>query len=238
MAKFKFILFAAFLLVFSSCNFYWDSGKTGNGHVVSEERSLDKSFEGIHVSAGLHVFLLQGDQEGVRVEADENLLELISTEVENGILVIKPTSPIRRAKSKNIYVTYRSINRVRASSGSYIQTNNTLKNREVSVKASSGARVLMDIFSEDADVSSSSGSEVELSGKTISLTSSVSSGGMVKAQGLQSLRCITNASSGGSAYLNVKEELNAKASSGGKIVYYGEPSVLSEKSSSGTVKKG
>ena len=65
------------LLVIVSCNVI---GEIGSGNVVKEERKVS-SFNAIEVSGAFDVELVQGTAIAVTVEADDNLMDLIRTEV-------------------------------------------------------------------------------------------------------------------------------------------------------------
>jgi len=87
MKNLKSLTIAILILVVSSCTSA-QSWKTvyGNKKVVTKERKTD-SFTGIKVSSGIDVYLKQGNNETVSVEADENLHEYIITEVRGGSLM-------------------------------------------------------------------------------------------------------------------------------------------------------
>jgi hypothetical protein len=91
----------AIMLLSISCYAQAQSWKTvsGNGDVVTKERKTD-SFTGLKVSSGIDVYLKQGSEVTVTVEADENLHEYILTEVRNGVLNVYSEVNIRDAEKK------------------------------------------------------------------------------------------------------------------------------------------
>ncbi len=107
--KTKTILIALFAaVILSSCHFNFTIGEDGNGNVVTEERTLNSDFDQVKGSAGLEVLLTQGDENKVVVEADENLMQYIETDVENGMLHITTSENIGRSNSKKVYVTFKA----------------------------------------------------------------------------------------------------------------------------------
>ncbi|MGC9343739.1 MAG: GIN domain-containing protein, partial [Bacteroidales bacterium] len=85
------------VLLFTSCVGWMDEGITGNGNVESEIREVG-NFHGIEAASGLNVFVEFGEMSNdIEVVADENLLEYIITEVDDGMLKIKSRKNIRRA---------------------------------------------------------------------------------------------------------------------------------------------
>jgi hypothetical protein len=101
------------------------------------------------------------------------------------------------------------------------------------VSASSGSDLTIDVFYKNLKLDTSSGSDANLSGKVKYLTASSSSGSDLDARNLESVICNVSVSSGSDATVNVSEELEASASSGGDIDYYGNPSVKNIDESSG-----
>ena len=80
-------------------------GVRGNGNVQTEVRQA-ASFNKIEVSNGLDLFLTQGTEESISIQADENLLEVIKTEVNGGILrnICRRKHPQRSVSQGNGYL--------------------------------------------------------------------------------------------------------------------------------------
>jgi hypothetical protein len=223
----------------TSCNFDILIGqKNGNGNVVTEERHVSESFDKVKGSAGLDVYLTEGSENKIVVEADENLMEFIETEVNNGRLTITTSKNIGRSKAKKVHVTYTSLNDVAASSGADVIVKSVLKNENISLDASSGADLEVSIFAKEVFIETSSGADIKVSGKASSLKANSSSGSEIDAQELLVMNCIADASSGADITVNVKDNLETEATSGGTIKYYGNPAAVSKNGSrSGNVRK-
>ena len=84
----RIIITSIISLLMLSCNFSMNlgDGVDGNRNVVSADRSISSDFSTIKVSQGLDLYITQSNDVSLSVEADENLHELIMTEVENDIL--------------------------------------------------------------------------------------------------------------------------------------------------------
>lgn len=225
-------------LFLGACNINISTGENGNGNVVTQEREVTEEFNEVRGSAGLDVFLTQGNQNKIVVEADENLLQYIETDIEGGKLHVTTSENIGRSKAKKVYVTYKTLNNVEASSGADVTGNSVLKSQNLSLKSSSGADLDIEVFAQHLTAKTSSGSEMKVSGKASSLNADASSGSELDAKELLVLNCTAEASSGAEVTVNVKEKLETNVSSGGDINYYGNPiSVNSNKSHSGSVNK-
>ncbi|MBK5212812.1 MAG: DUF2807 domain-containing protein [Flavobacteriaceae bacterium] len=225
-------------LILSSCNININGGENGNGKVVTQERTVTEDFTEVKGSAGLDVYLTQGDENKIVVEADENLLQYIETDIEDGRLHITTSENIGRSKAKKVYITFKELNTIKASSGADVTGNSVIKSKNLSLKSSSGADLKVEVFAQELSAKSSSGADLEISGKASSLTADASSGSEIDAKELLVINCNAEASSGAEVTVNVKEKLETHVSSGADINYYGNPvSVNSNKSHSGSVNK-
>lgn len=234
----SFIIAITAAILFSACNININNGEKGNGNVVTEEREVTEDFTEVHGSAGLEVFLTQGAENKIVVEADENLLQYIETNIKGGKLHVTTSENIGRSESKKIYVTFKELNSIEASSGAEVTGNSVIKSQNLNLKSSSGAELKVEVFAQDLVAKSSSGSDLEVSGKATSLNADASSGSEINAKRLLVINCKAEASSGAEVTVTVKEKLDTSASSAGEINYYGNPvSVNSDKSNSGSVNK-
>lgn len=233
-----FLVLAASLT--TACQFDINLGQVnGNGNVVTEERPVSESFTAIRGSAGLDVFLEQGDEAKIVVEADENLLDIIETEIVEGKLKIGTKENIGRSKAKKVYVTYTSLNTIEASSGADVIANSVVKSENLTLDCSSGSDLEVDVFAKYVIAETSSGADLKVSGKATNLDASASSGSDLNAKDLLVINCTADVSSGADITVNVKEKLISETSSGGDVRYYGNPGNVSKnesKSGGGTHK--
>src|SRR5436190_11409852 len=73
--------------------FSFNSGVKGSGVAASETRSTDE-FTGVDVRGVFEVEITAGKEYSVQVQADDNLLPFVKTEVESGVLNIRTTERI------------------------------------------------------------------------------------------------------------------------------------------------
>lgn len=215
-----------------SCSIEFLNQAKGNGFVTSEKRDLPP-FNGIKSGMGLNIIIEPGNSNTITLEVDENLHELISTEVEDGILIIKSSQFISRATSKKIIIFNNQLNYIKAVSGSEIKSNCTIFSEEIIVGATSGAFVNLNIEATSTETRATSGAEIKIEGKTKNHASSTSSGAYVYAYKLLSQNTLVKATSGGEVNIFASKKLEAKATSGGDIDYRGNPEIVSVTSSSG-----
>lgn len=222
-------------LLVSSCQYSFDFGDSvkGSGKVTTEARQISEDFTNIEVSRGIEVEITQNSSKSVEVKADDNIINYIITKVEDGTLLITLDKSIKNSSTKKVMITMPSIESLRTSSGSSIESNNTLVVSKIDLRASSGSEINLSIEAEDIKCESSSGSDITLEGKALKLETSSSSGSDIDAQNLLANDVVAKSSSGSSIEIHPILSLNAKVSSGGDIKYYKNPKVINKKTSSG-----
>lgn len=248
------IQFTAFLLLttLTSCGIDMLNRIEGNNNVISIKRDIDENFTKVRVSTGIELIIDQGSEVSLTVEADENLHDIIITEVEDGKLKIYTEKNIWKSTSKKVYLTVNTLEELKASSGSSIKTSNVLNATNLNVGSSSGASVKLNIkavnlnsktssgASANIDVNatnvvsnSSSGSTMKIKGETSAHETNASSGSSINAYRLVSKNVTAKVSSGASISVYASENFNGRASSGGSISFEGNPVNITRKTSSG-----
>jgi hypothetical protein len=226
----------AILLLFlttTSCFVDGLTGIKGNGEVVSEDRTINSNFNEIKVQQGIQVFLTQGNSTELKVEADENIIDLLITEVKDNELKIYFEKNVNKAKSRNVYLTANEISKIRTSSGAMIKTENTLETNTLELDSSSGSSIKVTVNANEISSSSSSGANINVYGKAKLFSASASSGSSIDADKLETINTTAKVSSGANIDVNVSGKLVAKASSGGSIDYEGNPTEVNKDTSSG-----
>lgn len=198
------------------------------------------NFNAVDVSAGIDLYLKMAETEQVRVEADDDIIDDIITEVKNGTLRIYMKKGnffnffnFGSTSSRKVYVTVTDIKRIDASSGSDVKSENTLKGDALQVKSSSGSDVVLEVVYKDVSLDASSGANIKISGKAKTVKARASSGSDINARDLEAVIGHANASSGADVVVHATGEIYANASSGGDVRYYGNPSVKNIDESSG-----
>lgn len=229
----KIIVATVLSLTLFSCNFDLNlsTGVRGNGNVITEERTISEDFSTIKATEGLDVYLTQSDNESIVVEADENLQELILTEVEDGVLKIHTKENIGNATSKKVKISFKDISSIISTSGSDVYSTNTITVEKLTLKSTSGSDIKLDVNTSVLNCSSTSGSDIMLTGKTIKLIAEATSGSDIKAADLIAESSEVKATSGADITVNTSKELTARATSGGDVKYYGNPEKVDTKDS-------
>lgn len=212
------------------------TGVKGNGEVVTDTREITEKFTVVSASEGIDVHITQTSKFNIEVEADENVIDLIGTDIKDGKLRIHAKKNIGRA-TKKVYVSLPEVTGLRSSSGAHLDVEGSIKADKLEIDSSSGSIVEVEVVADDLEIDASSGANINLSGRANMLYVDGSSGANISAKDLKSKICDADASSGSNISVNVSERLTADASSGANIAYAGDPTVKKNKSVSGSVHK-
>lgn len=222
----KIFLFLTLAALFSSCAV----GIKGNGKVERESRDIS-NFQSIDVSGNFDVFIRQGDVESVKVEADDNLLELINTTVQGGELKISSTKSIRTFEKLSVYVTVVELKEIDGSGACDIKSEGTLKLKYLEIDISGACDIILDIECEGLDVEASGACDLDLKGVAEVASYDASGACDINAFGLKTKRCKIDMSGAGEANVTVKKKLEVNASGAGTVRYKGEPEDVDSKTS-------
>lgn len=193
----------------------------GSGNVTTEKREIPDDFDKIKVSATLKVELEQASDFEIIVEADDNILPYIVTEVSGNTLnVYYDNISIRNPKEAKIYVKMPKISELSASSSSEIETKKPIKSDDLILKASSTADIkLYKITATSIIAEASSSSDIEIgSVYTTSFKAQSSSTADIDIEYIESDKIDLTANSSSDIELKGKAlDLSAKTSSTGTI---------------------
>ncbi len=223
----------AVLLLLSSCVIDgWNQGISGNGNVVKETRDLD-GFTGVHISSGIDVYLSQGEEFEVVVEADENLQEVIVTKMEGKMLVVKTDRVnIRNAKSKKVHIILPELTDLKISSAGDCVGKTAFYCDDLKISVSSAGDLKLEVDADKIYLDISSSGDAELAGEADFFQANLSSAGDLDAFDLIAATVEVSVSSAGDASVHATEEISMNASSAGSIYYRGDAKVVHSRSSS------
>jgi hypothetical protein len=243
----KFVIAATVALLLSSCKFSigengkngengfsFGTGIDGSGTITTESRTVSEAFTKIEVKQGINLIVEQSNDKSITVETDDNLQKIITTEVKNGILIIGAEENYNTNNSSpKVTVKLPTINGIETSSGSSAKSANTLISDNLQVKSSSGSDIDISAEADVLSLESSSGSKIKIAGKALKLETSSSSGSSIDAKDLIANNVDAQSSSGSDTKLAPVLDLKAKASSGSSILYFKTPKTITKTESSG-----
>lgn len=212
----------------------------GNGVVKSQQRALS-DFDGIRVQGGMDVVLIPGAQYSVRVEADENLLPHIVTELDGDVLEIGPENKVnlRSDRGIKIYVTAPLFNVVAVNgSGSITSQARIRADQKMKAEISGSGDIRLEVDAPEIDMDIDGSGNVILSGNTRRFKSDINGSGEVRAFDLLSEETEVQISGSGDAQVFASKQLGISINGAGNVDYKGNPPSLNQNvSGAGSVRK-
>jgi hypothetical protein len=227
----------------------------GDGVEGQDERSLGR-FDGVHNEMNVDVFVREGEP-GAIVRCDDNLVDLIHTEVRGDTLRIQApwATGIRPTLPCTVDVTVRSITSLDSSGSGWIETDGAWPDlTEIDVSGSgtvlvsgdlasladirvsgSGNVEVTDVRSSDLAARVSGSGTVTLSGTVDFVELDVSGSGDVAARELTTEDADIQISGSGNTELTALGAVDVRVSGSGDVWLWGDPEVESDLSGSGDV---
>ncbi|MEM9829693.1 MAG: head GIN domain-containing protein [Bacteroidota bacterium] len=200
-------------------------GVRGDGNAVTETRPIS-SFNAITVTGSVDVYLSQDEEESVTVEADENLQEIIQTEVRGNTLYISERKNIRRAESRKVYVGFQQLTSLITEGATDIYGRTPIRGETLEVGISGASDVTLEIYVDELICRIRGAADGYLSGEATAMIARVSGSSDLEAGDLVSQSCQVEASGASDAFVHATESLDAKASGSSDIEYRGNPPTL------------
>lgn len=217
-------------------------GVPGSGKIQTESRDTGP-FKAVSLEyPGAEILIRQGEEETVQIEADDNLLPQLSTEVLSGKLTIKNLktnwkASVHPSKPVKIAITVRDLNEIELPTPVGTLEVNGLQASTLKLLLSGGAQVkLNEIQVGLLDAVLSGAGDIQVSGTADEVKLVLSGLGNINAANLKSNKATVELSGMGDATVRVQEELTATITGAGSIQYYGNPQVEQNVNGAGSVK--
>jgi len=221
------------IIILTSCHF-----TSGSGNIKSESRTVE-NFTEISVGGSFDVEVKTGPATSVVVEADDNIIKYVETQVSGHTLKIRleDNHNISNAHLK-VYITIPTLTAIRTSGSASVIVQDVLTSTtKIAFSASSSSDIQAEVNAPEVEATTSSSATIELSGKTKTYHATASSSSDIKSWDLLSENAVARASSSATVKLHASVSLDARANSSADIEYHGAAALTRSVSSSGSVEK-
>ena len=187
----------------------------GTGYLVVHDRQADQPFTRVSVQQSITLYISQGKTEGITVEADDNIIPYIKTEIKNGQLNIflDPEVIVRGYTAMNVSVSMPIITDINVAAAGRLEGSSPFT---VEVKGS------------EVDVEASGAARLELKGEVEQFDLEMSSAATLKAWELRVKNCDAEISGAAKAEVSISGQLEAEISSAGILIYDGNPQITKQ----------
>jgi hypothetical protein len=208
----------------------------GTGVVVERMISVT-SFTGIALQGSMEVRLTQGPSQEVRVQAQPELIDLLETEVKDGMWSIRTTQCYKSNEPFIIHVTLPQIDWIAIHGSGDVKSTSPMKVSSVAlaIQGSGDLQLTLDAELINADVQGSG--NMKLGGRCDRLEATIQGSGDIHGGELMSASAITTIQGSGDITLEMTGPLQAFIQGSGSVLHKGEPTSIDSKvSGSGQVK--
>ncbi|MBA2493293.1 MAG: DUF2807 domain-containing protein [Acidobacteria bacterium] len=200
-----------------NCNYVNLSGVQGSGNVQSEKRNIS-GFSKIDAGGAVNVEVTAQKDFDVVVEADDNLLQYIKTEVSGETLKIFSEGRISSKTKVNVKISMPELT-------------------DLDISGASNA-VVANIRTDSLQLEASGASKIKIDGVVKSVQADASGASKIDAESLQAENADVDSSGASSVTVSPLNDLNADATGASSVYYTGEPKNVKQNSSgASSVKK-
>jgi hypothetical protein len=199
---------------------------------LQQETRAVAGFRRIEIDGQVNVALIQGNAEGITIEASSSSLARIRTEVRGDTLVVDVVEPRSiwqwfsgRGTSRTPHVTIRlrDIDRIEAA-GTVTLDAGSLKSTDLHLDLAGACTVkLRDLQATTLRIDGSGAIKVDIGGKVARQKVDLSGAGSYQADRLVSDDAVVEVSGAGKAVVNASNSLAVDISGAGKVEYLGDP---------------
>ncbi|MCP4213762.1 MAG: DUF2807 domain-containing protein [bacterium] len=210
-------------------------GTVGSGNEIRESRSFP-AFEGVEIRSACQVFIRQGGEQSVVLEGEDNILPLVDTYIESGILVIDSSHSYRSRSDLKAYITLTDIRKLAISGAGFIYGEEPINADDLILDSTGAGKVELDVTSQSISTRITGAGSVILSGTTSEHLVEITGAGNVEAANLQAAVYDILIAGAGNCNVYVTQRLEATITGSGSIFYSGNPATVNARvTGSGTI---
>lgn len=235
------ITFAALLVVIA--------GRSFAKPALEEARIDDRHLTGFHavdVSGSFDVFITQGSSESVKVEAPDEVIDKIITEVTgDGVLKIYNKRNFNwndwfggRGKKIAIYVNIKDVDAVQLTGSGDVYFKDGLRSPSLKIALTGSGDLGGRIETKSLECRLSGSGDIKLAGHAETSVVNVIGSGDYHGRDLATVNTTARVAGSGDAAVNVSDSLNASVSGSGDVKYSGSPKhLMTSKAGSGDIER-
>jgi len=229
------------LLVFSistQAQFYHKKIK-GNGHLTTKTRTVG-DYNKIGVAGSFNVELIKGTEGEITIQAEENLMDYIITDVKDGQLKIKTKKGYQIKSTKKIKITipFSDVEAISLAGSGNIYTTQTIKAKELQLAVAGSGGMNLNISTGQVNTSISGSGNMKLQGDSNQFSCKIAGSGNLNGYNLKANIANAKVAGSGNIKIHAMNEIHAKIAGSGNIYYTGNPEIVKSNSAgSGSIKK-
>jgi hypothetical protein len=208
----------------------------GNEKEVTVSRTTPE-YDKIEVGGSFDVKLISGKEGSITIKGDENLVELLKTEVVNGTLKVGfergKMIQFNYKSAIEITIPFEQINELSFSGSGNFFGKDIITAENLEVEIAGSGNVKLELNTTNTKIERSGSGNLNIKGKTQNLEIESTGSGNANASELIAENVVASQIGSGNIKVNCTKKLVARSSGSGSIIYNGNPEKV-DKSSSGS----
>lgn len=212
---------------------------TGNGKLITENRSLS-DYDKIDVAGSFEVKLVKGKEGAISINADENLMEYLETEIENGHLKIQPKKDYQLKSTKTIVITvsFEMIDAISLAGSGNVRSADVLNATNLNLNLVGSGEINLPVSTKNLTSHIAGSGNIKLSGNSDVFRSEIAGSGNLEGYDLKATASHINIAGSGNMKIHAVSEIHANIAGSGNVIYSGNPTIEKSKSvGSGLIRK-
>jgi len=238
MRKIYFIIASAAVFL-ASCDNVFNKTIKGNGNLKTEERNIN-SADKIKSYGSFDIVIVQGNTTSVKVEADENLMDYIVTENENGALVIKAREHynLRSDDPIKITVTTSELELIEVAGSGNVRGEGKFTGRDhLKISVAGTGDVNLNVNTPEIDAHIAGTGNITLAGETRASKIEIAGVGDYNAENLMSEDVEIHIAGSGNTRVHAENKLDVHIAGSGDVFYKGNANISQDIAGSGKISK-
>ena len=229
------------IFILSACQILpWFGARRGSGNLVTETRQVS-GFEAIRLDGAGRLHITQGTTESLEIEAEDNLINLLTSEVEDNTLVLGyDESGWRRTiiptRTINYTLTVTDLSSLVLNGAGDIRIQSLQTDTLLIEINGAGNTVIEDLEAENLRVILAGTGSINISGIASDQVINIDGAGNYQGADLQTQSTSININGLGNGTIWATDTLQVSIAGGGNVSYYGSPQVTQEITGLGQVR--
>jgi hypothetical protein len=195
---------------------------------VEGRRYAPGAFDALSISGSATFKLIQGGEDSVFVEGDEETQDAVRLDVDDGVLRVRPSGAWKfwRSKQLQVTVTARELKRIEISGAADVVASEAVRVKQLQVRIAGAGTVRLDkLRTEKLEVSIAGVGSAQFAGSTDQLVLRISGRGVYLGENLASQSATLSVSGAGDVKVWATKELTASVSGVANVDFWGPASV-------------
>lgn len=226
------IVFTLFIMSLWSCDCV-----EGTGELQTQKRKVE-NFDRLQIDVSAQVYLKQGENTEVIITAQQNILDVITTEVSNNTLEIdNKNNCFNNNKGISIYITVPDLNKITLDGSGDIKSVNKLTFKKLKMKINGSGSIMLDVESDYIYGEVNGSGSYSFSGIAKEQEYDIHGSGEVNAFDMPCTNCKIDVAGSGNCRVMAIRKLDVSITGSGSVFYKGSPEISTDISGSGSINK-